>query len=181
MVGGFLGLVGGCWWCGGCVDGGGGMGGWVDFGGVGGGVGVVGGEGWGWWVIGWGDGVVGSGWVGDMMGSGWGGGVHLIGKIIFVLRKNNMGTLGVLDAPHDAPMLFFDNFVKKLDNLSTSNIDICPSTMQISINKLLKLFFFGSGPPPTPKPYQRPPHPPKNHTYVQYFQLKPTYLLIVNV
>ena len=56
---------------------------WVDFGGVGG----VGGEGWGWWVDGWSGGVVGSGWVCDVMGSRWGGGVHLIGKIIFVLRK----------------------------------------------------------------------------------------------
>ena len=59
----------------------------------------------------------------------------------------------------DAPMLFFDNLVKKLDNLSTSNIDIYQSTLEICINNLLKLFFFGSGPPPYPRPYQRPPSP----------------------
>ena len=35
------------------------------------------------------------------------------------------------DTPHDAPMLFFDNLVKELDNLSTSNIDIYPSTLEI--------------------------------------------------
>ena len=28
------------------------------------------------------------------------------------------GIMGVFDAPCDAPMLFFDNLVKKLDNLS---------------------------------------------------------------
>ena len=89
--------------------------------------------------------------------------MHLIGKIIFVLGKNNMGaSFRVLDTPHDAPitgsvghpydtpMLFFDSLVKKLDNLSTSNIDIYPSTLEICINNLLKLFFFGSGPPPPP-------------------------------
>ena len=54
---------------------------------VGGGVGGVGGEDWGWWVGGCGGGVVRSGWVDDVMGSVWGGEVHLIGKIIFVLRK----------------------------------------------------------------------------------------------
>ena len=84
------GWVGG-WW------GGGWLGGWVfewrwwsgwvglqeDFGVVGG----VGGKGRGWWVDGWDGGIVGSGWVGDVMGSGWGGSVHLIGKIIFVLKK----------------------------------------------------------------------------------------------
>ena len=64
----------------------------------------------------------------------------------------------MLDTPHDAAMLFFDNLVKKLDILSTSNIDIYPSTLEICINNLLKLFFFGSGPnPPHPHPYQRPP------------------------
>ena len=42
-----------------------------------------------------------------------------------------MGVLGASDTPHDAPMLFFDNLVKKLDNLSTSNIDIYPSTLEI--------------------------------------------------
>ena len=91
-----------------------------------------------------------------------------------------MGGVRGVRCPHDAPTLFFDNLVKKLDNLSTSNIDIYPSTMEICINNLLKLFF-GSGPPPTPKPYQRHPTPPKNHTYAQYFQQKPTYLLTVNV
>ena len=49
---------------------------------------------------------------------------------------------GVSDAPHDAPMLFFDNLVKKIDNLSTSNIDIYPSTLEIYINNLLKLSYF---------------------------------------
>ena len=109
------------------------------------------------------------------------------------LEKNNMGASdATCDAPHygvsgasdthyDAPMLFLDNLVKKLDNLSTSNIDIYPSTLEICINNLLKLFFFGSGPPPTLKPYQRPPHPPGNHTYAQYFHQKPAYLLTVNV
>ena len=90
--------------------------------------------------------------------------MHLIGKITFVLRKKiTWGVLGVSDAPHDTPMLFFDNLVKKLDNLSTSNIDIYPSTLEICINNLLKLVFFESGPPPPtpqPHPYQRPPHPP---------------------
>ena len=86
------------------------------------------------------------------------------------------------DAPHDVPILFFDNLVKNLDNLSTSNIDIYPSTMEICTNNLLKLFFLWIWTTPTPKPYQRPPHPtPKNHTYAQYFQQKPTYLLTVNV
>ena len=70
-----------------------------------------------------------------------------------------MGALGASDTPCDAPMLFFDNLVKKLDNLSISNIDIYPSTLEICINNLLKLFSFGSGPPPTWRPYQRPPHP----------------------
>ena len=42
----------------------------------------------------------------------------------------------------DAPMLFFDNLVKKLDNLSTSNTDIYPSTLEICIDNLLKPFFF---------------------------------------
>ena len=50
----------------------------------------------------------------------------------------------------DAPMLFFDNLVKKLDILSTSNIDIYPSILEICINNLSKLFFFGAGPPPAP-------------------------------
>ena len=77
--------------------------------------------------------------------------MHLIGKKIFVLRKNNMGaSQGVSDAPYNAPMLFFDNLMKKLDNLSTSNIDIYPFTLEICINNLLKLFFFGSGPLPPP-------------------------------
>ena len=81
------------------------------------------------------------------------------------------------NAPHDAPMLFFDNLVKKLDILSISNIDIYPSTLEICINNLLKLFSLDH--PPTP--YQRPPHPPKIHTYAQYFQQNLTYLLTVNV
>ena len=79
------------------------------------------------------------------------------------------------------PMLFFDNLVEKLDNLSTSNIDIYPSTLEICINNLLKLFFFGFGPPPPPPPTRDYPNPPENHTYAQYFQQKPTYLLTVNV
>ena len=58
------------------------------------------------------------------------------------------------------PMLFFDNLVKKLDMLSTSNIDIYPSTLEICINNLLKLFFFGSGPPPNP-PSRDHPNPLK--------------------
>ena len=93
------------------------------------------------------------------------------------------GIRGASDAPHDAPMLFFDNLVKKLDNLSTSNIDIYPSTLEICINNLLKLFFFGSGPhqPPPPPTYQGPPNLPENHTYAQHFQPNPTYLLTVNV
>ena len=64
--------------------------------------------------------------------------------VIFVLRKKYHG------AASDAPMIFFDNLVKKLDNLSTSNIDIYPSTLEICINNLLKLIFFGSGPPHPP-------------------------------
>ena len=87
------------------------------------------------------------------------------------------GILGVSDAPYDAPMLFFDNLVKKLDKLSTSNIYIYLSTLKIYINNLLKLFFFGYGPPPT----RDHPTPPENHTYAQYFQQNPTYLLTVNV
>ena len=80
------------------------------------------------------------------------------------------------------PCYFFDNLVKKLDNLSTSNIDIYPSTLEICINNLLKLIFFGSGPPPQPPPPTRDhPTPTENHTYAQYFQQKPTYLLTVNV
>ena len=46
------------------------------------------------------------------------------------------GIGGASDTPHDVPMLFFDNLVKKLDNLSTSNIDIYPSTLEICINNL---------------------------------------------
>ena len=68
--------------------------------------------------------------------------------------------MGVSDTPHDAPMLFSDNMMKKLDNLSSSNIDIYPSTMEICINKLLKLFFSWDLDHPHPKPYQRPPNPP---------------------
>ena len=34
----------------------------------------------------------------------------------------------------------------------------------------VKTFFFGCGPPSTPRPYQRTP---ENHTYAQYFQEKP--------
>ena len=82
--------------------------------------------------------------------------MHLIGKIIFVLRKNNIGGIpgasGVSDTPYDAPMFFFDNLVKELDNLSISNIDIYPSTLEICINNLLILFFFRSGPHPDPIP-----------------------------
>ena len=136
------------------------------------------------------------GWDGGVVGSGWGGDVHLIGKIFFVLRKNNMGGItggvrcpcdaphhkghwGASDAPHDAPMLFFDNLVKKLDNLSTSNIDIYSSTMEICINNLLKPFFLWISTTPLPSNPTRD-HPP-NHTYAYYFQQKPTYLLTVNV
>ena len=88
--------------------------------------------------------------------------MHLIGKIIFVLRKKQHGghhrgircppSWGVSDTPHDAPMLFFDNLVKNL----TSTLEIC-------INNLLILFFFGSGPPPTL--YQRSPPPPETTLY----------------
>ena len=87
--------------------------------------------------------------------------------------------------PHDTPTLFFGNLVKYLITYhckSTSNIDIYPSILEICINNLLKPFLFGSGPPTsTPRPCQRAPHPPENHTSAQYFQQKPTYLLIVNV
>ena len=38
--------------------------------------------------------------------------------------------------------------------------------------KKICIVFFGSG-PPTPKPYQRPPHPAQNHSYGQYYQQKP--------
>ena len=100
-----------------------------------------------------------------------------------------MGASGVVTVgircPHDTPMLYFGNLVKNLTIYHckpTSNIDIYPSILEICINNLLKPFFFGSGPPtPTPKPYQRPPTPLENHTYAQYFQQKPTYLLTVNV
>ena len=87
--------------------------------------------------------------------------------------------MGASDALNDAPMLFFGNLVKKPDSLSTSNIDIYPSTLEICINNLLKLFFFGSVPPPPPP--RDHPNPPENHTYAQYFQQKPTYLLTVNI
>ena len=87
---------------------------------------------------------------------------------------------GASDASHDGPMLFFDNLVEKLDILSTSNIDSYPSTLEICIDNLLKLSFFGSGPPPTPPLPETTPHPEK-HIYAQYFQQNPTYLLIVNV
>ena len=90
-------------------------------------------------------------------------------------------TWGASDTPHDAPMLFFDNLVKKLDTLSTSNIDIYRSTFKICINNLLKPFFFGSRPPPPPSPTRDHPIPSENHTYAQYFQQNPTYLLTVNV
>ena len=69
------------------------------------------------------------------------------------------------------PMLFFNNLVKKLDNLSTSNIDIYPSTLEMCINNLLKLFSLDLD----------HPTPPENHTYAQYFQQNPTHLLTVNV
>ena len=85
------------------------------------------------------------------------------------------GVTGASDAPHESPMLFFDNLVKKLDNL---NIDIYPSTSEICLNNLLKHFFFGSGPPPpSPPPTRDHPPPPENHTYAQYFQQKPTIYL----
>ena len=80
------------------------------------------------------------------------------------------GCQGVSDTLHDAPILFTDNLVKKLDNLSTSNIDIYPSTLEICINNLLKLFSLDLDHLHTPTPHQRPPHPPGNHTYAQYFQ-----------
>ena len=90
----------------------------------------------------------------------------------------SQGCQGASDIPCYAPMLFFDNLVKKLDNVSTSNIDIYPPTLEICINNLFKLLFFGSGPPPTPRPYQRPPHPPENHTYAQYFQNKKLHIYL---
>ena len=115
--------------------------------------------------------------------------MHLIEKIIFVLRKKTWGChgghltpddtshyrgcQGPSDAPHDAPMLFFDNLVKKLDNLSTSNsnIDIYPSTLEICINNLLKTFFLWIWTTPLPPdPTTDHPTPPKNHTNAQYFQ-----------
>ena len=77
--------------------------------------------------------------------------------IFFVLGKNNMGgILGVLGVS-DAPMLFFDNLVKKLDNLSTSNIDIYLSTLEICINNLLNFFSLDlDHPPPPPLPETTP-------------------------
>ena len=92
-----------------------------------------------------------------------------------------MGALqGASDASHDAPMLFFDNVVKKLDNLSTSNIDIYPSTLEICINNLFKLFSLDLDHPLLPPLPTRDHPPPKNHTSAQYFQQKSTYLLTVN-
>ena len=89
--------------------------------------------------------------------------------------------MGALDAPHDDPMLFFDNLVKKFDNLSTSNIDIYPSTLEMCINNLLKLFLFRSGPPPPhPLPETTPP-PLKIILMLNIFNKNPTYLLTVNV
>ena len=82
------------------------------------------------------------------------------------------------------PMLFFDNLVKKIDNYHckpTSNIDIYPSTLETCINNVKNFFSFDLDHPPTPKPYQRPPHSPENYSSAQYFQQKPTYLLTVNV
>ena len=76
------------------------------------------------------------------------------------LEKNNMGGIGgASDAPHDAPMLLFDNLVEKLDILSTSNIDIYPSTLEICINNLLKLFSLDldHSPHPHPLPETTPP------------------------
>ena len=68
--------------------------------------------------------------------------------------------MGASDAPHDAPILFFDNLVKKLDKLSTSNIDIYPSTLEICINNLLTLFSLDLDHPLTSTTYKRPPtHP----------------------
>ena len=111
------------------------------------------------------------------------------------LEKNNMGASdtpcdapimgvsGVSDAPppHDALILFFDNLVKKLHILSSSNIDIYPSTLEICINNLLTLFSLDLDHPPTPTPYQRPLHPTKNPICAHYFQQNPTYLFTVNV
>ena len=54
---------------------------------------------------------------------------------------HHRGALGASDSPHNAPMLFFDNLVEKVDNLSTLNIDIYPSILEICINNLLKLIF----------------------------------------
>ena len=55
--------------------------------------------------------------------------------------------------------------------------------MEICINNLLKLYFlwiWTTPPHPQTLPETIPPTP-KNHTYAQYFQQKPTYLLRVNV
>ena len=68
--------------------------------------------------------------------------------------------MGVSDAPHDAPMLFFDNLVKKLDILSTSNIDIYPSTLEVCINNLLKTFFLSIWTTPHPHSLPETTQPP---------------------
>ena len=61
-----------------------------------------------------GGGVVWSGWVHDVMVSGWGSIVHLIGRVIFFLKKDNIGDIGGLcDGPYhrghwgvsDGPMM----------------------------------------------------------------------------
>ena len=185
--------------------------GWVDGGWVGHGVWVVVGWVVGWvggWVCG--SGVGGGGWVsGDGVGGygvvvlwvpmtppSWG---HQMPPMLFFdnlvknitkLSKNTMGALGgvmgSIRCPLDIPMLFFGNLVKK--NLTTyhckptSNIDIYPSILEMCINNLLKTFFLWIWTTPHPQtlPETTPP-PPENHTYAQYFQQKPTYLLTVNV
>ena len=83
--------------------------------------------------------------------------------------------MGASDTPHDAPMLFFDNLVKKLDNLSTSNIDIYPSTLEICINNLFNYFSLDLDHPLPP-----PPPTPKIILMPNIFK-NPTYLLTVNV
>ena len=70
------------------------------------------------------------------------------------------GIRGCQTLPMMPPCFFFDNLVKKLDILSTSNIDIYPSTLEICMNNLLKLFFFETGPP-----HHTHPTPPENPTY----------------
>ena len=76
---------------------------------------------------------------------------------------------GGIRHPMMPPMSYFDTLVEKLDNLSTSNIHIYPSTLEICINNLLKPIFFGSGLPPPPDPTRDDATPPENHTKTNIF------------